>query len=280
LGKNYAAILIIWDRMFGTYEPEISETDNSPIYYGIIPQLRSFDPVFANVHHFYHMVAIQTKWQRWWEVPFRHWTPNGAKCPEVSTKSKMNPASKFDPSPPTFRWKAYALGQFALLLMAVGVYLILDDDDAISVFLFPDISIAWGKVIIAATVVLVALWTLSNVSSICTLGVEGTTSTRRSLLCSEGVRHSIVLVVLLITTVLPSASTTNRQNFLTVTGIYFLLNASFFLVLRTELEEEQDLASNIIFADAEAALISEENNENAKAAGVSEWTWYTRKKYQ
>jgi len=279
LGKNYAAILIIWDRMFGTYEPEIREEDDTKLYYGIIPQLRSYDPIFANVHHFYHMIMIQTKWQKWWQVPFRHWTPNNASCPEVSKDSKMNPASKFDPQPPTLRWKIYAYVQFAVLLFSVGVYLLFDDDDAISRFLFgPGLDVAWGKAFVAIAIVSLALWTLADISAICTLGVKGTRSTRHSLLRSECARHTVILLVLVISAFLPDSE---PQLFLTMASIYALFNASSLLMLRNELDEEKDATTtaNIVFADAEAPLVAEGNEEQGETK-VSDWTWYKSKKYQ
>ncbi len=45
LDKNYAAILMIWDRMFGTFEPE----QERPVY-GITVPLDSWNVVWANAH--------------------------------------------------------------------------------------------------------------------------------------------------------------------------------------------------------------------------------------
>ena len=50
---NYGAILIIWDRMFGTFVSE-KEQQN---YYGLAKSHESFDPVWANLEHFNRMVA-------------------------------------------------------------------------------------------------------------------------------------------------------------------------------------------------------------------------------
>ncbi|UTW66491.1 sterol desaturase family protein [bacterium SCSIO 12643] len=49
--KNYAGILIIWDRMFGTFEPEVA-----PVKYGISEPLNSVNPVkvfFHGITRFY-----------------------------------------------------------------------------------------------------------------------------------------------------------------------------------------------------------------------------------
>jgi alkylglycerol monooxygenase len=53
LDKNYAATLCIWDRAFGTFENEREQ----PVY-GMVKPLGSFNPLFAQVHHFHSL------WQR------------------------------------------------------------------------------------------------------------------------------------------------------------------------------------------------------------------------
>jgi alkylglycerol monooxygenase len=50
LDKNYAATLCIWDRIFGTFEEEREQ----PVY-GLVKPLGSFDPMWAQVHHFFEM---------------------------------------------------------------------------------------------------------------------------------------------------------------------------------------------------------------------------------
>ena len=47
LDKNYAGILIIWDRMFGTFEPE---RDEEPCRYGIVKNLGDFNLLRAAFH--------------------------------------------------------------------------------------------------------------------------------------------------------------------------------------------------------------------------------------
>ena len=50
LDRNYAATLCIWDRLFGTFEEEKEQ----PVY-GLVKPLASFDPIWAQVHHFFDM---------------------------------------------------------------------------------------------------------------------------------------------------------------------------------------------------------------------------------
>jgi sterol desaturase/sphingolipid hydroxylase (fatty acid hydroxylase superfamily) len=45
LDKNYGSTLIIWDRIFGTFQPEEEQPD-----YGITKPVNSYNPVFLNFH--------------------------------------------------------------------------------------------------------------------------------------------------------------------------------------------------------------------------------------
>ena len=47
LDRNYAGVLIVWDRMFGSFEPE---RDDDPPRYGIVRQLGSFNILWAAFH--------------------------------------------------------------------------------------------------------------------------------------------------------------------------------------------------------------------------------------
>jgi alkylglycerol monooxygenase len=51
LDKNYGGMLIIWDRLFGTFEPEIEE-----VRYGITVPLTSYNPIWANLHYFWFLI--------------------------------------------------------------------------------------------------------------------------------------------------------------------------------------------------------------------------------
>ena len=51
IDKNYAGIFIIWDKIFGTFEPEVRE----PLY-GITAPLKSFNPIWANFHYYIHLL--------------------------------------------------------------------------------------------------------------------------------------------------------------------------------------------------------------------------------
>ena len=51
LDRNYAGILIVWDRWFGSFEPE-----RERVRYGLTKNIDSFDPVYAAFYEFFAVV--------------------------------------------------------------------------------------------------------------------------------------------------------------------------------------------------------------------------------
>lgn len=60
LDKNHAGTLIIWDRMFGTFQEEEEE----PVY-GITKPLMSWNPAWANLHYWQELIDISSKASSW-----------------------------------------------------------------------------------------------------------------------------------------------------------------------------------------------------------------------
>jgi sterol desaturase/sphingolipid hydroxylase (fatty acid hydroxylase superfamily) len=49
IDKNYGGILVLWDRLFGTFA---DERDDEKIVYGVRTPLRSLNPLWANLHNY------------------------------------------------------------------------------------------------------------------------------------------------------------------------------------------------------------------------------------
>jgi sterol desaturase/sphingolipid hydroxylase (fatty acid hydroxylase superfamily) len=62
LDKNYAGVLIIWDRMFGSF---IQETEEPR--YGITNQLKGYNALWANTHAWFEMFAEMKKRPGLWQ---------------------------------------------------------------------------------------------------------------------------------------------------------------------------------------------------------------------
>ena len=66
LDKNYGGILIIWDRMFGTFEPEFRR-----IKYGLTKNIETFNPVRIGYHEFVD-IARDVRAATGWRNKLRH----------------------------------------------------------------------------------------------------------------------------------------------------------------------------------------------------------------
>ncbi|WP_025899272.1 sterol desaturase family protein [Sneathiella glossodoripedis] len=58
LDANYAGILIIWDRLFGTF---VEEDKSEPCRYGIVKQIASFNPFVIAFHEWWGIISDVTK---------------------------------------------------------------------------------------------------------------------------------------------------------------------------------------------------------------------------
>jgi sterol desaturase/sphingolipid hydroxylase (fatty acid hydroxylase superfamily) len=77
LDKNYAGILIVWDRLFGTFEPE-----GERVRYGLTKQLTTFHPVRVAFHEYialWHDLTAVRGWRLRANLVFRGpgWRPPG-----------------------------------------------------------------------------------------------------------------------------------------------------------------------------------------------------------
>ena len=83
LDKNYGGILIIWDRLFGTFK---EEDDREPCVYGTRGLLKSWDPLWANLS-IYGQLAQDSFHARNWGDKLRVWLkPPGWRPADVAER--------------------------------------------------------------------------------------------------------------------------------------------------------------------------------------------------
>ena len=64
IDKNYAGVLIIWDRIFGTFQSEY-DTDEK-VQYGLVQNVRSFDPTYIQFGYLQNIfIKARIHGQRW-----------------------------------------------------------------------------------------------------------------------------------------------------------------------------------------------------------------------
>jgi len=83
LDRNYGGILIVWDRLFGSFEPE-----GAPVDYGLTVNLDTFDPVRVGFHEWIDMFRDAAR-ARCWRDALGHLLrpPGWSPVPGVSKTS-------------------------------------------------------------------------------------------------------------------------------------------------------------------------------------------------
>ncbi|MDN3918677.1 sterol desaturase family protein [Roseateles violae] len=119
LDRNYGGILIIWDRIFGSFQDEL---DTEPCVYGTRDALHSWNPLRAN-WQVYGALLRKARWARGWREWLQicwepaHWQP--AAAPQAPAQAAYDPHTRplYDPAVPALR-QGLALALFGLLLAA------------------------------------------------------------------------------------------------------------------------------------------------------------------
>ena len=125
IDKNYAGIFIIWDRFFGTFQPEEEE----PVY-GTVKPLASFNPLWANVEHWVTMGKLAgassdllAKLTVWIRPP--EWLPRElggvATIPDASRDTQRRYAP-----PARAGLRAYVLANYVVVVVGTTGFLLVN----------------------------------------------------------------------------------------------------------------------------------------------------------
>jgi len=127
LDKNYVGVFVIWDHLFGSFQEEL---DEEPPIYGIRGQLRSWNPLWANLH--YYSVMAHDCWHAArWRDKLRIWfAPPGWRPADVAVrfpKTAYDPRHDFERYDPgrSLSLSLYAVVQLGLLIAANNQFLAL-----------------------------------------------------------------------------------------------------------------------------------------------------------
>ena len=116
LDRNYGGILILWDRLFGTYADEDAD---EPVIYGTRSPLRRYDPVWSNLEVYAALARDTWRTRRWRDKLAVWWKPPGWRPADVAARwpkpaFELRSVQRFDP-PLSGRAQALAV------LLLVGV---------------------------------------------------------------------------------------------------------------------------------------------------------------
>lgn len=119
IDKNYGGMLILWDRLFGTFK---AEDKNNPPIYGLMHPVESFNPFYVQFHTWpviWKRIKRYNRWQDKLGVIFNGpgWRPglgrlgNPSELPAI-----VRPINSYDPQLSLWQ-NAYVVAHFGLLLL-------------------------------------------------------------------------------------------------------------------------------------------------------------------
>ena len=122
IDRNHGGVLIIWDKLFGTYEPE-----GAPVAYGVTRPLANWNPLWANLQYYSELFSVAKRTRRFGDkirifLKGPAWRP--ADVPFEKTDYNPMDGRKYDASAPP-GLAGYAIVQFLLAMGAVIALLFL-----------------------------------------------------------------------------------------------------------------------------------------------------------
>jgi alkylglycerol monooxygenase len=123
IDKNYGGMLILWDRLFGTFE---DERDDDPVIFGVRKPLANWNPFWANWQVYDYLLFDARRTRRWRDkvgIWFRRtgWRPQDVASRYPNARSDIKQFTRFDARPlPGLR--GYVLAQFLVaLVVTLGI---------------------------------------------------------------------------------------------------------------------------------------------------------------
>ncbi len=92
LDKNYSQIFIIWDKLFGTFQPELEEV---PPVYGVKRPVRTWNPIVINFQHFWLLLKDAWRTRNWKHKLLIWFKPTGWRPPDVAARFPVETVEDF-----------------------------------------------------------------------------------------------------------------------------------------------------------------------------------------
>jgi len=154
LNRNYGGILIVWDRLFGSFQ---EEDEREPCVYGTRGPLRSWNPLWANLQYYAKLASDSWRARAWFDK-VRVWFERPGWRPADVAQKWPNPVfdlanvQRYDP--PMSRSGAWVAAALFLLLLG-----------ATAMFLWRAHALAIGEQLAGAAGIVLGLWVVGVVTS-------------------------------------------------------------------------------------------------------------------
>jgi sterol desaturase/sphingolipid hydroxylase (fatty acid hydroxylase superfamily) len=120
IDRNYGGMIILWDRIFGSYQEEL---DTQPVVFGVRKPLESWNPFWANLQVYAYLWFDAVRTRRWRDklgIWFRRtgWRPTDVEALYPKPSADLARFRKFDPPLPV-RLRRYVVAQFVVAVAGV-----------------------------------------------------------------------------------------------------------------------------------------------------------------
>ena len=131
IDKNYAAIFIVWDKWFGTFQEEMPDV---PPVYGTKSPARTWNPILINFMHVWSIAKDAWRTSNWWDKLRIWFMPTGWRPQDVQEKypvyyiDDVYQQKKYRPSAPMmlqiWSWVQLIINNLLLyyILVKIGDY--------------------------------------------------------------------------------------------------------------------------------------------------------------
>ncbi|MCZ2101356.1 MAG: sterol desaturase family protein [Chitinophagales bacterium] len=119
LDKNYSQVFIVWDKWFGTFQPELP---NEPAVYGITKAVKTWNPWIINYHHIWNIIKDAWRTSNWIDKIKVWFMPTGWRPQDVAEKYPMTYSEdiyhrpKYETESSTF-FKIWSVVQLVMTLL-------------------------------------------------------------------------------------------------------------------------------------------------------------------
>ena len=120
IDRNYGGILIVWDRLFGTFQEEL---DEEPVVFGVRRPLANWNPFWANLQVYAYLWFDAVRTERWRDklgIWFRRtgWRPDDVAHRWPKRRVDLDTFRRYDP-PVASGIRRYGMAQFLLAVVVV-----------------------------------------------------------------------------------------------------------------------------------------------------------------
>jgi len=120
IDRNYGGILILWDRLFGTFQEEL---DSDPVVFGVRKPLQTWNPFAANLQVYRYLWFDSVKTERWRDklrlwLGRTGWRPADVAERFPKTSSALENFRKYNP-PTVVAIRRYVVAQYVLTIVGI-----------------------------------------------------------------------------------------------------------------------------------------------------------------